>query len=202
MSKLSTKKISFPCVLFAGGKSSRMGEDKSLLPFGAYTTLAEFQYCKLQQIFETVYISTKEPSKFPFQADFIVDKYDVYAPTAGFCSIFEKFPSEKVFVLGVDMPFVDEEVIRKIIDNDTSSVDATLAFTLNGTESLCGIYHYSLYQPFQKMLQEGNHKLRYLLQEVKTNLVLFENEEKFLNLNEPHQYQKAKKIYDIITKNK
>ena len=70
-----------------------MGEDKSLLPFGSYNTLAEFQYKKLQQIFNKVYISTKDPSKFPFQAEFIVDKYTVYAPTAGFCSVFESLNS-------------------------------------------------------------------------------------------------------------
>ncbi len=28
-----------PLVIFAGGKSSRMGKDKALLPFGGYSTL-------------------------------------------------------------------------------------------------------------------------------------------------------------------
>jgi len=200
LNKLSIKKISFPCVLFAGGKSSRMGEDKSLLPFGSYNTLAEFQYKKLQQIFNKVYISTKDPSKFLFQAEFIVDKYTVYAPTAGFCSVFESLNEEKFFVLGVDMPFVDKGIIYKLIEQDKDINDATLAFTSNGIESLCGIYHRSLFTEFQKMLREDNHKLRYLLKTVQSDLVSFEENEKFLNLNEPQQYQKAKQIYAIISK--
>ncbi|MDP1784432.1 MAG: NTP transferase domain-containing protein, partial [Sulfuricurvum sp.] len=38
-----------PCILFAGGKSSRMGSDKSLLPFGGYPTLAQYQYERLSK---------------------------------------------------------------------------------------------------------------------------------------------------------
>ncbi|NPA66712.1 MAG: molybdenum cofactor guanylyltransferase MobA [Epsilonproteobacteria bacterium] len=175
-----------------------MGEDKSLLPFGSFETLTEFQYNKLQNIFEHVYISTKDPSKFAFDADFIIDRYDVYAPTAGFCSLFESLETESFFVLGVDMPFVDKKIIQKIIENDKSIYDATLAITSNGIESLCGVYHRSLENEFHKMLQSNNHKLRYLLKDVNTQLIPFEDEDKFLNLNEPHQYHKAKQIYDII----
>ncbi|MDQ1268445.1 MAG: molybdenum cofactor guanylyltransferase, partial [Campylobacterota bacterium] len=62
-----------PCVIFAGGKSSRMGKDKSLLPFGTFDTLTEFQLNRLGKIFKNVYISCKEKSKFNFEAEFIED---------------------------------------------------------------------------------------------------------------------------------
>ena len=80
-----------PCVIFAGGKSSRMGEDKALLPFGKFPTLSEFQLHRLNQIFKNVYISCKDRSKFNFQARFIEDAKQscVYAPSEGFVAIFE-----------------------------------------------------------------------------------------------------------------
>jgi len=70
-----------PCVIFAGGKSSRMGEDKSLLPFGSFSTLTEFQLNRLQKMFKNIYISCKKSSKFDFNADFIEDisQNSVYA---------------------------------------------------------------------------------------------------------------------------
>jgi len=40
-----------PCVILCGGKSSRMGEDKALLPFGEYSTLVQYQYERLQSVF-------------------------------------------------------------------------------------------------------------------------------------------------------
>ena len=51
--------IDTPLVIVAGGKSSRMGRDKALLPFGGYSSLAQFQYQKFLPIFEKVYISCK-----------------------------------------------------------------------------------------------------------------------------------------------
>ncbi len=188
----------FPCVLFAGGKSSRMGEDKVLLPFGEHTTLTAFLYEKLSNIFSKVYISTKDPSKFCFDADFIIDRSEVYAPTAGFVSVFRQLKEERFFVLGVDMPFVDAWVIEKLIQADHPSYDATVAYTQNGIESLCGIYHASLQERFEAMLRGGNHKLRKLLEEVRTKRVEFEDATKFFNLNKPQEYQKAKQLYDII----
>ena len=188
-----------PCVLFAGGKSSRMGEDKALLPFGGFDTLSEYQYRRLQKIFPKVYISTKNPDKFPFQADFIVDKSDVFAPTAGFVAVFEALDCERFFVLGVDMPFVDESVIAALLQSDSMSSDATLALSHNGVESLCGIYHRSLQPHFEAMLKNGEHKLRKLLDEVNVTLVPFKQQEPFLNLNRPSEYQKAKEVYAIIS---
>ena len=187
-----------PCILFAGGKSSRMGEDKALLPFGGYDTLSEYQYKRLQKIFPEVYISTKDPDKFPFKADFIVDKSDIFAPTAGFVAVYEALKDKRFFVLGVDMPFVDENIISVLLKSDNKTSDATLALSYNGVESLCGIYNHSLEPYFKSMLQKGEHKLRKMLDKVNTNLVPFKEQKAFFNLNKPSEYQKAKELYDII----
>ena len=176
-----------------------MGEDKALLPFGGYTTLSEYQYRRLQKIFQKVYISTKNPDKFPFGADFIVDESDVFAPTAGFVSIYRQLEVDRFFVLGVDMPFVDERIISALIEADSDAVDATLAVVENEVEALCGIYHRSLQGAFEKMLQEDKHKLRRLLEEADTKRISFTDKTAFLNLNRPHEYQKAKEVYAIIS---
>ena len=52
--------IDIPCVIFAGGKSSRMGEDKALLAFGEFPTLTQFQLNKLQKIFKNVHQNKNE----------------------------------------------------------------------------------------------------------------------------------------------
>ena len=184
-----------PCVIFAGGKSSRMGEDKALLPFGGYNTLTEFQYRRLKKIFKDVYISCKSKEKFSFDAPFIEDPQhsDTFAPTAGFVASFSTLRSEAFFAISVDAPFIDKTIISKLIQNDTqtSDTDATIARSNHGIEPMCGIYHRSLQAEFEKMLQEENHKLGFLLKNAKTNFVEFEQNEAFSNLNHPHEYQKA-----------
>jgi len=180
-----------PCIIFAGGKSSRMGEDKALLPFSIFKTLTEFQYSRLKKIFKNVYISCKDKSKFNFEANFIEDKDAVYAPTTAFVSIFHELKEEKFFVLSVDTPFIDTSIIEKVIESDKNNYDATITKLNQKMQPLIGIYHRSLQKEFEAMLSNDNHKLGKLLQKVNTHYISFENEKSFLNLNHPEEYQKA-----------
>ena len=182
-----------PCVIFAGGKSSRMGEDKSLLPFGGFNTLTEFQLFRLHKIFKNVYISCKDKSKFNFQADFIEDikSSSTYAPTAGFIAVFEYLTCDRFFAFSVDTPFVRKNEIERLINADKFDYDSTIAKTASGMQPMCGIYHRSISEKFNQMFKEENHKLGYLLKNSTTIFVDFEDEKPFLNLNHPHEYQEA-----------
>ena len=188
--------LDIPCVIFAGGKSARMGEDKSLLPFSSFDTLTEYQLSRLNKIFKTVYISTKDRNKFNFDALFIEDikRDDTFAPTAGFVAIFEKIKDEKFFVLSVDTPFISEVEINKILEADSDELDAVIAKTDYGSHPICGIYHRSLQAAFEDMLKHDNHKLGFLLKNSKTKYIHFEDEKPFLNLNHPHEYEEALEI--------
>jgi molybdopterin-guanine dinucleotide biosynthesis protein A len=190
--------IQTPCVIFAGGKSSRMKEDKSLLPFASYPTLTQYQYTRLSKIFSTVYISCKDTTKYDFQANFIEEHSPVFAPTVGFVTLFEQLKASKVFVLSVDTPFITEKEIKKIFDADKKNYDATIAKTQDKIQPLCGIYHRSMFEIFQKMLQEENHKLSKILNQTTTCFVPFENTQPFMNLNYPQEYKEALKLSNAM----
>lgn len=186
-----------PCILFAGGKSSRMGQDKSLLPFGGYATLAHYQFERLSRLFKHVYISAKSADKFTFNPPVIQDpKESDFAPTAGFVSAFETLRCERIFVLSVDSPFVDETIIQTLMAADEPHYDAIIAKTPSGTHPMMGIYHASLANELQRMLNEGDHRLGKLLSSSKTRYVHFDNEELFANLNHPHEYEEAHSRYN------
>ncbi len=181
------------CVIFAGGKSSRMGRDKSLLPFGGHETLTQYQFERLQKYFERVCISAKEADKFGFSADVIPDIVEtgIYAPTAGFVSVFEHLNEERIFVLSVDTPFVGHNEMAQLMDADEKELDAVIAETDSGSHPMCGIYHRSLLKSFRQMLRDDNHRLGMLLKGSNTRYVPFEDEDKFSNLNHPYEYEEA-----------
>ncbi len=183
-----------PCVIFAGGKSSRMGSDKALLPFGGFSSLAEFQYHRLSKLFETVYISTKE-NKFDFTVPLLLDPptQGLYAPTAGFVSMFQQIEDETIFVISVDTPFVSEAEIKTLLEVYTDE-DTVVATTVQGTHPMCGLYNRRLLPQFEKMLTQDDHRLGKLLKNVKTTYVKFEDEAPFKNLNHPQEYQEALKL--------
>ncbi|MBN2895235.1 MAG: molybdenum cofactor guanylyltransferase MobA [Campylobacterales bacterium] len=179
-------------VLFAGGKSSRMGSNKALLPFGGYPTLAEFQLRRLEEIFEAVYISVKNADTLPFTCKQILDPpHADFAPTAGFIAAFEALHVSRFFALSVDTPFVGVDEIMRLIEADEESLDAVIARTPQGTHPLCGIYHRSLAPHFVRMAQEHDHRLGKLLSCVHTRYVDFADEAPFANLNHPYEYDAA-----------
>jgi molybdopterin-guanine dinucleotide biosynthesis protein A len=178
-----------------------MGADKSLLPFGGYPSLAEYQYERLKTIFSHVHISAKSRDKFNFDAPFILDPADVdYAPTAGFVSMFRELKEERILVLSVDTPFVDEEVFQALIDADTENLDAVIARTSEGSHPMCGLYHRSLLGEFERMLTEGDHRLGKLLAASNTLYLDFSDDALFANLNHPHEYEEAKVRFNALTK--
>lgn len=188
-----TPPFSLPCVIFAGGKSSRMGRNKALLPFGDAPTLAEFQFNRLSPLFESAYLSVKSPDLFPQHFPMIADEptEKSYAPTAGFVAAFRTLTAERLFVLSVDTPFVGPGIVSRLLEADTPHVDAVIARTGSGIHPLCGIYHRRLLPRFEAMAASGEHKLGKLLHNSNTVFVDFDNESDFANLNYPEEYEAA-----------
>ena len=181
-------------VIFAGGKSSRMGEDKALLPFGKHKTLTAYQYEKLKKVFRTVSISAKE-NKFDFDCPIIIDIYKESSPLVGILSIFETIKEiDEVFILSVDAPFVDNTIIKQIMGKSTSSADVIVAKSPNGIQPLCGLYKRSILTLAHKQYEKNNHKLQDLLAIVKAETVIFEENKPFTNLNHPKEYEEALKL--------
>ncbi len=177
-------------VIFAGGKSSRMGRDKALLPFGGYSSLSEFQYHKLKRVFKEVYISSKE-DKFDFDIETIYDSYQESSPLVGIISIFERLRVDEVFILSVDSPFVDKTIIETLLKHRQSGYDAIVAQSPNGLEPLCSIYRSSILPVAKKRLREKNYRLYNLIKDIDSLYVKFDKTQPFTNLNYIDEYQKA-----------
>jgi len=189
-----------PCVLFAGGKSSRMGEDKAFLPFCEHDSLIKYQVERLKEIFSRVYISAKNEDKFK-DLDAIVIKdvlyNDISAPTTGFLNIFRQLKTENAFfAISVDTPFVNKVIIDKLIQAKGSDSEAVIVRTPSGIHPLCGIYTHELEEPMKEMMESGDHKITKLLKRSNVVYVDVEDDDLLLNLNTPDEYQKALRLLD------
>ena len=178
-----------PAVIFAGGKSSRMGRDKALLPYAGCKTLSEFQYKKLQNYFTAVYLSSKT-NKFDFDCEIIFDVEEKSSPLVALVSIFEQLDVERIFVLSVDAPLVDETVIEKLFESDDKRHDAIIAQSPQGLQPLCGIYHHSILPHAKRALKNDMYKLTKLLQVAHTLTVSFDQELPFANINHKEEYER------------
>lgn len=187
-----------PCVILCGGKSSRMGEDKALLPFSSKPTLTQYQYDRLKPFFKNIYISSKI-DKFDFEANLIIDRGEVYSPIIALDTVFDFFKDEaKVFILTVDTPLVSIDTIEKLIQNSVNN-DICVAKT-ERTHNLCGVFSINLKNHIKDMIDKDIHKVGYLLQQNKTKIIQFEEEDEFINLNHPSDYEKSLSIISAINK--
>ncbi len=183
--------INLPCVIVAGGKSSRMGSDKALLPFGSFNTLTEFQIDRHKNNFLSLHVSCKTKNKFDFKIDFIedTDKFNKYSPLIALYSILKKFTTS-VCVLSVDTPFVTSDVYEKLISLK-DDFDAVIARSPYGSHQLCAIYSPRILPILKNQIEKNNHKIRDMLELVKTKYVDFEDDDLFTNLNRPEDYEEA-----------
>lgn len=184
--------FNIPCVILCGGKSSRMKEDKSLLPFANKTSLAKYQYDRLKPYFKEIYLSSKT-DKFDFEANLLLEESLIYSPIIGIDSIISKLnKNDKIFLITVDTPLVKIDSISKII-NCSKGYDITVAKTQR-VHNLCGVFSSNIKHIVDNMIKNDIHKISHLLEAVRTNIVEFTNEDEFINLNHPKDYQKALNI--------
>lgn len=184
-----------PCVILCGGRSSRMGEDKSLLPFSTSTSLTQYQYDKLKVFFQDIYLSSKV-DKFDFLINkekyLILDKGEIFSPIVALQTIFKTIKSSKVFIITVDTPLVSinsiNELINKSIDRDICVAET------HRTHNLCGIFSTKLINFIDEMLIKDIHKVNYLLKNNNTKYVNFPNDDEFINLNNKDEYERALSI--------
>jgi len=179
------------CVILAGGKSSRMGQDKALLPFGKFDSLAKYQYEKFSKIFKNVYISAKE-NKFNFECNLILDRYKEYSPMHALSSIFETIDFENIFLISVDMPFFSRELVYKLKDN--LNKDITLFKNYDKLEPFGAIYSKKIYTHISNMLENRDYKMKNLLNRCEINVISSNTKIDFININYMDDYKKHIKI--------
>ncbi len=184
-----------PCVILCGGKSSRMGEDKALLPFANAKSLSEHQFNRLKPYFKDIYISSKI-DKFSFLKkecnNLILDENKIYSPIVALQTILKKVNSSKVFIITVDTPLVELDTIHMLIKNSLD-FDITVAKTKK-VHNLCGVFNKSCLNLIEEMIDNDIHKVGYLLQRMNTKYIEFIDDNEFINLNEKEEYLRAKEL--------
>ena len=143
---LADKTMQIPLygLVLSGGKSIRMHAEKSALNYHGVNQ-AHFCYSILNKTCQKVFISNrKEQEDNPHFKDLpqIHDQFLDIGPLGGILTAMHLYPNAAWLVLGCDMPFVDESVIRTLVrERDPMKMATAFIHTSNDVpEPLCTIY--------------------------------------------------------------
>jgi molybdenum cofactor guanylyltransferase len=130
----------FAAALLAGGKSSRMGCDKSLLDWHG-TPLWRAQLAKLIELNpDRILLSRREDQDFKtLLADHVVDPPDNPGPLPAIARCLE-LVNAPLLVLAVDMPQMTTAFMQIMLDEAASSSRGLICRTVDGLEPLCAVY--------------------------------------------------------------
>ncbi len=109
--------FSVSAALLAGGKSSRMGSDKALVSFGGVPmwqrTLSVLQSLAPGELF----VCGPRRAEFRPEMECIPDSEPNRGPLAGIASALRRSRGSLVIVLAVDMPEMEESVLRGLLSH-------------------------------------------------------------------------------------
>jgi molybdopterin-guanine dinucleotide biosynthesis protein A len=184
-------------LILVGGKSSRMGKDKSLISFHRKPQ-REFLYELLTSFCNAVFLSGKDDQSVPSNFNFIPDKYTIESPLNGILSAFDRDANVAWLTIAVDMPMIDAKTITYLIQNRDVNKLATCFFDSEGVnpEPLFTLWEPSCYASLKDFFSNGNISPRRFLKQSDIKIIPIQDQRALTNINSEDELKK------FITENK
>ncbi len=178
--------------ILAGGKSRRMGTDKALLTI-ENEPLLKRMIRLIEPFCNPIVISGENADYSVFNVQMIPDLYSGRGPIAGIHSSLNHSFSEWNFLVSVDVPFVNEELIQSLI-SEKGEYDCIIPGHTSGIEPLIGLYHKRILPVVIEMIENGDYKLMNLISRlnvrfVNCNSLIQKYPRLFININRPEDFQ-------------
>jgi molybdenum cofactor guanylyltransferase len=172
-------------LILAGGESSRLGRDKSLLTFYGRPPQREFLSDLLSNYCEQVFLSCKNCENIPANLNPLKDRYDYKSPLNGIITALDLSPEDAWLTVPVDMPNVTAHVIEFLIRqrNETSIATCFYDSDLKFPEPLLAIWEPAALPLLKAFEKTGKKSPRAFLIENNIKIVTSPFQNLHLNIN-------------------
>jgi molybdenum cofactor guanylyltransferase len=184
--------------VLAGGKSSRMGQDKAFIQLGGRTLLAHALELAKATTGSAWIVGSME--KFAAFGQVAEDIYPGQGPLAGIHRALTSTHTELNLILAVDMPFLQPDFLNYLVAQARDSKAAVVVpATETGLQPLCAVYRREFAEVAERSLVADKNKIERLFAEVQTRVIKQDelernrfSEEMFRNLNTELDWEEAK----------
>jgi molybdopterin-guanine dinucleotide biosynthesis protein A len=150
--------------VLAGGRSTRMGKDKSLLRVGG-ETLLEGALSRLRREGFSPRISGNAPELARF-APLVADRRPGCGPLSGVDACMAASEAELNLFVAVDLPYLPEGFLSWLVERaQRSGAWATIPMAGGRPEPLCAVYHRGVKPGIETALEGGRYSMMAALEE-------------------------------------
>jgi len=178
--------------VLVGGRSSRMGLDKALLPFEG-RPLALRVADEVANVCGSVAL-VGDPEKYrDLGLTVVPDELPGLGPLAGIEAALRLTSAEWNLVVACDMPALNPTIFRELFEACLAggNADGALPEYPGGlVEPLCAVYHRRCHASIRRALQAGVRKVTESLQALEIRYVRVASDAPFANLNTPEDLRK------------
>ena len=173
--------------VLVGGKSARMGQDKALLPWHS-RHLVEKIAATVAAVAGTVMLVGRPERYVNLTIPCLADRRPELGPLAGIEAALETNQGEWNLIVGCDMPDVNENVLRDLLDkaNGIQALCVAAQDITGQIHPLCAIYHGRCLPVIRKSLDAGRLKLMNVLQDLGAEYIPVQR--RLVNINTPEDW--------------
>lgn len=173
-------------LILIGGKSARMGTDKSLLNYHGLTQ-REYLFQLLSKFCSEVYFSSRQEQGL--LENVILDTLAI-SPISGILSAFEHNSETAWLVLACDMPLVSDEAIELLIKHRNPEKMATAFYNpeISAPEPLITIYEPKAYLLLSEYIHSGHKSPKVFLQNNEVQLIAIQEKSFLKNVNSKAEF--------------
>jgi molybdenum cofactor guanylyltransferase len=184
--------------VLAGGRSSRMGQDKALLMLGGEPLIAR-AIRKLSQVCAEVAIAGGTRDLRPF-GRVIPDENPGCGPLGGIVAALDQSSFEWNLFLAVDAPFVPVAVLKSLLYIAAESCGAcAMVRSRDLIQPLCAVYSRKALEVLNKELIAGRWKVARAIETAgPVQFLDIEDSSWFVNLNTPEEFAEAELHIDAL----
>ena len=158
----SSKRLPVTAAVLAGGRSMRMGIDKTMLPVDGEPLVARVVE-SVGALCEHVVVVTNRPealegADLPAGVRILQDAVAYQGPLGGLATALEAAEDDWVLAVAADMPWLRPEVVRLLWES-RGNAQVVIPLTEKGSEPLLALYHRDCLPAARKVLESGRRRV-------------------------------------------
>jgi molybdopterin-guanine dinucleotide biosynthesis protein A len=185
-------------VILAGGKSSRFGSNKAFADVNG-RQLIKRVIAIMGSVFEDLIIIANDPDEYSFLGiPMYQDLIKGLGPLGGIYTGLEKMPDRSGFFVACDMPFLNEDLIRYIVEIDNNDFDAVVPKIDWKMEPLHALYSRDCLPAIKGLIESGDCMINKFFQKIRARFINEDEIKKydpllssFFNINMPGELIEA-----------